>query len=92
MFTISKTFTRPSVDIAWWQDTPEAQQFNSLYGNSTVEQSPNGLSFTLTITYDNEAQYLAMLANPTAKTSIDQRIIYNTTHGIIEGTVSARTI
>jgi len=92
MFKISKTFTRPSVDIAWWHENTEAQQFNSLYDNSTLEQSPDGLSVTLSVTYNNEAEYLAFLANPNTKASVDQRIIYNTTYGIIEGTVSARTI
>ena len=92
MFTISKTFTRPSVDIAWWQDTAEAEQSRTLYTNINIEQSSDGLSFTGTLTYENEAQYLEFLANPNAKTSIHQRIVYNTTHGIIEGSTSARTI
>jgi len=92
MIKISKTFVRPSTDIAWWHETAEAGQFNTLYGNSSIEQSPDGLSFTLTFTYDNNDQYVSLLASPVAKESIDRRMDYNVDRGIIEGPSSSVTI
>jgi len=92
MIKISKTFTRPSVDIAWWQDTPEAEQSRALYSSFSMVQSPDGLSFTGTLTYDNEAQYLAFLAEPSAKESIDRRKLYNAINGINEGPTSSVVI
>ena len=90
MFKISKTFSRPSTSIAWWHETAEANQYASAYNSLGKEQSPDGLSITFVLTYDNEAQYPEFLANNLE--SLEKRMAYNAANSIVESPSSSVTI
>jgi hypothetical protein len=90
MVKISITFTRPSTSIAWWHETAEANEYASVYNSLGKEQSPDGLSITFTLTYDNEAQYPEFVAANLE--SISKRMIYNTATGIVENPSTSVTI
>jgi len=89
MVNVSITFTRPSTSIAWWHETAEANQYESVYSSLSKAQSPDGLSITFVLTYNNDAQYTAFIENNLE--SIDKRILYNTANGIVEGASSIVT-
>ena len=90
MVKVSITFTRPSTSIAWWHETADANQYESVYSSLSKEQSLDGLSITFSLTYDNEAQYPEFIAANLE--SISKRMIYNAATGIVESPSTSVTI
>ena len=92
MIRISKTFTRPNTNTAWWFQTADGAEFSAYrlatYGNklsdSTNEMSQDGLTWRYSVNWPSAADRDVAHADPVFTAATQKRASYNAAHGITE--------
>ena len=100
MIRISKTFTRPNSNTAWWFETTDGMEFAAYrvatYGSKLSEpsnaMSPNGLSWTYNVTWTSQADRNAAHADPVFVAAEAKKASYNAANGITESITEINSI
>jgi hypothetical protein len=86
-YAYKNTFTRPSTDVAFYENPPEFDQYvKTTYADklvfSDVEESTDGLTQVRTIFWSSEEDWVAFCTDPECIPVFQSRQAYNEQHGI----------
>lgn len=92
MIRVIRTFTRPSTSVTWYHQTAEGtavgEYRNTAYGskmsNQSLQESPDGLTLTYSVTWASQADFSASRLDTQFKAGQSSRQAYNANNGIIE--------
>lgn len=92
MIRVTKVSTRPNTGVNWWFETPDGIDYayyrNAKYGSKLSDQqislSPNGLTWTYSVTWSSRADYDAMMADPFIQSSLAILQTYKDANGFVE--------
>ena len=97
MVKVTKSYTRQSNLISWFNSTAQAETHRTYMSNnhnrtSSFQESANGLVRTYTIIYPNIEAYTAFTNDDTIQNGISARKLYNYNNSISESFATKETI